>query len=182
MAKNTENYTKLTRFFGTEYNALKYYIRSKIHDSADRDAEDILQDVAFNLYSRVDQLTPIHNIAGFVYRSVSNKIIDIMRGRKERLDLGEGMDEKMAELADLYFGGSAYTESEEVYTRLKEALQQLHPEYLEVIVAIDFEGRSYKDLSSVTGVPMGTLMSRRHRALSFLAKTIEANTITNKSK
>jgi RNA polymerase sigma factor (sigma-70 family) len=179
MAKNTENYTKLTRFFGTEYNALKHYIRSKINDSAERDAEDILQDVAFNLYSRVDQLTPIHNIAGFVYRSLSNKIIDIMRSRKERGTLEESTE---ATLAELYFGDSPYAEREELYSSLRRALLELRPEYMEVITAIDFEGQSYRDLSSSTGVPQGTLMSRRHRALSFLAKAMETNTLTTKTE
>ena len=174
MTERTENYNKLIRFFDAEYQALRAFVNSRVDDSADRDAEDILQDVALKLFSRVDHLSPIDNIAGFVYRSVRNKIIDTMRTRKQRVDMDEGMEGPISELAELFYGDGAYADADELKDILKEALLKLRPEYREVIMAIDFENISYRQLSMETGIPQGTLMSRRHRALSALLKDLES--------
>ncbi len=173
MAKNAENNTNLKQFFNAEYHALKNYVRSKIEDTADRDAEDILQDVALNLFSREDHLTPINNIAGFVYRSIRNKIIDTMRTKKVRVDLDESFEENLAELAELFYGDSSYANADDLKAKLKAAILHLKPDYKEVILAIDFENLSYAQLSLELGIPQGTLMSRRHRALSLLYKELE---------
>ncbi|MFT4576243.1 MAG: DNA-directed RNA polymerase specialized sigma24 family protein [Polaribacter sp.] len=42
-----------------------------------------------------------------------------------------------------------------------------------MILAIDVEGYSYKEISQETGIPKGTLMSRRHRAISILFQNLE---------
>jgi RNA polymerase sigma-70 factor (ECF subfamily) len=47
---------------------------------------------------------------------------------------------------------------------LREALDKLDVEFREVIVLSDLEGLSYKEISGVTGVSMGTVMSRLSRA------------------
>ncbi len=180
MAKSTENNTNLKQFFNAEYHALKNYVRSRIDDTADRDAEDILQDVALNLFSREDHLTPINNIAGFVYRSIRNKIIDTMRTKKVRLYLDETLEGNIAELAELFYGDSLFVDDDELKKQLKEAIHGLKPNYKEVILAIDFENLSYSQLSSETGIPQGTLMSRRHRALSLLYKELEKKRTTIK--
>lgn len=173
MTDRTENYNKLIRFFDAEYQALRGYVNSRIDDSTDRDAEDILQDVALKLFSRVDHLSPIDNIAGFVYRSVRNRIIDTLRTRKQRLDLDEAMEGPISELAELFYGDGVFEDANELKLILKESLLQLKPEYREVIMAVDFENLSYRELSMETGIPQGTLMSRRHRALSILLKELE---------
>lgn len=180
MAKSTENNTNLKQFFNAEYRALKNYVSSKIEDTTDRDAEDILQDVALNLFSREDHLTPINNIAGFVYRSIRNKIIDTMRTKKVRVDLDESLEENLAELAELFYGDSSYANADDLKAKLKAAILNLKPDYREVILAIDFENLSYAQLSLETGIPQGTLMSRRHRALSLLYKELEKNRETIK--
>ncbi len=173
MTERTENYNKLIRFFDAEYQALKSFVNSRVDDSADRDAEDILQDVALKLFSRVDHLSPIDNIAGFVYRSVRNKIIDTMRTRKQRVDMDESMEGPISELAEMFYGDGQYADADELKEILKAALLNLKKEYREVIMAIDFENISYRQLSLETGIPQGTLMSRRHRALSILLKDLE---------
>ena len=46
MISDTENHKKLKTFFDDEYHSLKAYAKSRIDNAADRDAEDIIQDVA----------------------------------------------------------------------------------------------------------------------------------------
>ncbi len=173
MPTNSENYKNLRSFFDDEYHSLKAYAKSRIDDTADRDAEDIVQEVALKLFSRADSLSPIDNIAGFVYNSVRNKIIDLMRKKKKETSLEEDMEKRLFEFTELLYGKTDNEYSEEMKKELKKAIGNLKPLHRDIIVAIDFEGYTYRELSKETQIPLGTLMSRRHRALSILLKELE---------
>jgi DNA-directed RNA polymerase specialized sigma24 family protein len=72
MASDKNNDQQLKNFFNEEYHNLKAYVNSKIENDADRDAEDIIQDVALKIFSRKN-ISPINNVTGFVYHSIKNK-------------------------------------------------------------------------------------------------------------
>ncbi|WP_196889324.1 RNA polymerase sigma factor [Aureivirga sp. CE67] len=172
MSVESENNKKLKAFFEKEYHVLKSFIRSRISESVHRDAEDIIQDVALKLFSGVDNYSPINNVGGFVYQSVKNKIIDIMRKNKSDqydIDLNE---QKLNEFIDIFYGKPDNIYPDEIKKELKNSIMNLKPNYRDIILAIDFEGYNYNEISEESGVPIGTLMSRRHRALSILHKKI----------
>ncbi len=148
-------------------------MQSKIRDTSERDAEDIVQDVALRIFSRADDAMPINNIGGFVYNAIRNRIIDIMRGKKERKLPSEDIDQQWQEFAELFYGDADNSYSPEMETALKKAVTDLKPMYRDIVIAIDFEGYTYKELAERTGIPSGTLMSRRHRAMSELSKSLE---------
>lgn len=173
MPTSSENYKNLRSFFDDEYHSLKAYARSRIDDTANRDAEDIVQDVALKLFSRADSLSPIDNIAGFVYGSIRNKIIDLMRKKKKETSLEEDMEKRLFEFTGLLYGKTDHEYSEEMKKELKKAIGKLKPLHRDIIIAVDFEGYTYRELAEETQVPPGTLMSRRHRALSILLKELE---------
>ncbi len=173
MISDTENYKNLKTFFNDEYHSLKAYAQSRIKDAADRDAEDIVQDVALSIFSRAEGSLPINNIAGFVYSSIKNKIIDLMRTKREETRFESEMELRLNEFVELFYSPSDNSYSDDMMIELKKAIGSLHPRYREIILAIDFEGMSYKVISRNTGIPEGTLMSRRHRALSLLFKHLE---------
>ena len=58
---------------------------------------------------------------------------------------------------------------------LAETLDQLPPEFREVIVLRELEGLSYKEISTVAGVPVGTVMSRLSRARQRLSEVLTAS-------
>ena len=58
---------------------------------------------------------------------------------------------------------------------LAESLEQLPPEFREVIVLRELEGLSYKEISTVAGVPVGTVMSRLSRARKRLSEVLAAS-------
>ena len=169
----TDNYNKLRTFFNDEYHSLKAYTNSRINDAADRNAEDIIQDVALKIFSREDHMSPIDNIAGFVYNAIRNKIIDIMRTKKSKSSVQDEMDKRLMEFTELFYGNSDNSYSESMKRELKTAIFKLDPKYRDIIIAIDFEGYTYNEVAVQSGIPQGTLMSRRHRALSYLLKELE---------
>jgi RNA polymerase sigma factor (sigma-70 family) len=52
---------------------------------------------------------------------------------------------------------------------------QLPVEYREIVILRETEGRSYKDIAAVTGIPAGTVMSRLSRARLALRKAWISN-------
>ncbi|MFC4096013.1 RNA polymerase sigma factor [Euzebyella saccharophila] len=174
MSAETDNYTKLSTFFSDEYRSLRAYAKSRIDDTTDRDADDIIQDVAVNVFSRANSALPIENIAAFVYRSVRNRIVDIMRSGKKERAMEEESEKNLLQLGEELYRDTEQTYTDELTKRLKAEIENLKQPYREIIIAIDFEGYSYKEISLETGIPLGTLMSRRHRALSLLLKALES--------
>jgi len=75
-----------------------------------------------------------------------------------RDDLGEGPE---AEVLDRIARGEVV-----------EAIEKLNPLHREVVLLVDVEGFSYKDAANILGVPIGTVMSRLHRARQQLQKDL----------
>ena len=166
MTSETENNQQLQTFFSKEYSSLKAYVHSKIENDVDRDAEDIIQDVALKIFSR-KEIVPINNVAGFVYRSIRNRIVDIMRKRKPTR-VEDEFEDQFTDFVEQFYGEADNSYSEALKLELKHAIFSLSPPYRNIILAIDVEGYSYKELALETGIPEGTLLSRRHRAIAKL--------------
>ncbi len=165
----------LNDFFKEEYQALKRYVRSKIEHTSESDAEDIIQDVALRIFSRPPESLPITNIGGFVYHAIKNKIIDTMRTKKERVHNENELEQLWTEFASVFYEADTHNYSDQLKTRLENAIITLKPSYRDIILAVDFEGYTYREISKETGISAGTLMSRRHRAIAILSKQIEFN-------
>jgi RNA polymerase sigma-70 factor (ECF subfamily) len=58
--------------------------------------------------------------------------------------------------------------------RVRAALQEIAPEFREALVLRELEGMSYKEIAAITGVPMGTVMSRLARGRECLKLRLEA--------
>lgn len=173
MSSETENKKKLESFFDKEYPSLKAYVNSKIKATTEWESEDIIQDVALKIFSGADRHLPINNIPGFVYHSIKNKIIDVMRKGKRNTTNEDGNEAKLLEFTELLYGKSDNSYSEQMKDELKRLIMELKPSYRDIIIAVDFEGYSYSEISSETGIPEGTLMSQRHRAIAQLHKILK---------
>lgn len=174
MVSEEKQNNNLNNFFKEEYHSLKNYVRSKIEHTTESDAEDIIQDVALRIFSRPSDALPIKNIGGFVYNAIKNRVIDILRTKKERIYDEEKVEKLWSEFTDMFYEDTNDRKySKELKNKLKIAITELKPGYRDIILAVDFEGYTYKEISKETGIPPGTLMSRRHRAMSLLLKNLE---------
>ena len=139
MTSESENNKKLKEFFGKEYHSLKAYVNSKIKASVNRDAEDIIQDVALKLFSGADRYSPINNVAGFVYHSIKNKIIDIMRMNKQVISPEDENEAKLIEFTEILYDKSdnSYSEQMKVHEleiKVHEAEMEAHEEERELMI------------------------------------------------
>ncbi|MDT0606028.1 RNA polymerase sigma factor [Croceitalea rosinachiae] len=173
MVSEKEPNNNLNSFFKEEYHSLKRYVHSKIDHTSESDAEDIIQDVALRIFSRPTDALPISNIGGFVYSAIRNKIIDVMRVKKERIYDEKAVEDLWTDFAELFYDSSENNYPEHLKDSLKTAVMNLKPVYRDIVLAVDFEGYTYREISEETGISPGTLMSRRHRAMSLLLKSLE---------
>jgi len=156
---------RLADFLWREREALVGYVRRRIDDAADQDAEDIVQDVIVNLFDRADPTVPVQNLAAYIYRALRNMIIDRFRRRRETVALSDAAaasgEDPLRE-----------TEKGEMLDRVFEAMDELSAEEKTVILATELEGQTFRQLAAEWGVPLGTLLARKSRALDKIRKRL----------
>jgi RNA polymerase sigma-70 factor (ECF subfamily) len=155
---------KIGEFFRTEYNRLVQFVRRRIDDAPDRDAEDIIQDVMMNLFTKADITEPIENLSAYIYKALRNRITDMFRKRKEKTSLKD--------LLPSPDNTERAFENKELMKNVYEAITKLSDEQRAVVIATEFENFSFQELSDTWRVPMGTLLARKSRALQKIKKEL----------
>lgn len=157
----------------TEYTPRLYaYISSQVRRP--EDAEDILQDVFYHLARTCDEdLSKIERVSAWLYRVARNSILNFWRKKREMpFDTEDPICEEIAQTLfcashdapDIVFLRKL------IWEELDTALAELPPEQREVFSLTVFDGMAVKDISSCTGVPAATLLSRKHYAVKYLRK------------
>lgn len=178
MSPDIEKRNKLKVFFETEYNKLVNYIQRSQHQFFFEDQpEDIIQDVALNIYSKLDINTPIENLAGYFYRSVKNRITDLQRRRRRTVSIEDFNDDRnenrFLDFAEEMDNDDILNRNGEVLRKMMEAIGRLSPDQEAIIMETEFEGHSFEELSKRWNIPVGTLLSRKHRAMAKLHRILE---------
>jgi RNA polymerase sigma-70 factor (ECF subfamily) len=179
MNSHSEQQKSVSGFFAREYDNLVAYVRRNWSAVNEAEAEDIVQDVALNLFTKVDFNTPVENLFAYVYRSLKNKIIDLTRKRREeRLDDYEdgvsGENLILRRMIDDIADPEEKDEQERLLRMMLDTLRELRPDQQEIIIATELEGYTFEELSQEMDVPIGTLLSRKHRAIAKLQKLMNA--------
>jgi RNA polymerase sigma factor (sigma-70 family) len=160
-----------------EGSRLRGFIRRRVPDA--RDAEDILQDVFYELVEANRLLMPIEHVTGWLFRVARNRITDLFR-RKKALSLGDpavtDLDDDGPPLEDLLpstdLGPDALYARRVLLEEIESAVDELPAEQREVFIAHELEGRSFKEISAETGVNLNTLLSRKHYAVRHLRERL----------
>jgi len=144
------------------------------------DAEDLLQDVLVKLYQRRDELSSIEDLGPWLSRVLYNQFVDRQRYyARQRLRLVGGSGQGEAARADPIGnlacpapGPAAAAEQEFDITQLSHGLEALSLEHRTVLLMHDAEGYKLEEIHRITGVPVGTLKSRLHRARGRLREVL----------
>jgi RNA polymerase sigma factor (sigma-70 family) len=162
-----------------ERSRLRNFIRRRVPDP--RDAEDILQDVFYELVEANRLLMPIEHVTGWLFRVARNRITDLFRKKKPESfsdTAVAGEDDEPLQWEDLLPSPDAGPEA--LYARnlllheLELALDELPEEQREVFVAHELEGRSFKEMAAETGVSVNTLLSRKRYAVLHLRERLQS--------
>jgi len=159
---------------------LKAFIRKRV--SNNEDADDILQDVFYQLVKTVENsMNPIEQVSAWLYRVARNLIINKgIKKSEEELPVykDEETDEVLNDFSEILFDSEmpASPETEYlrslVWTELENALAELPPEQREIFELTELNGIPVKEIAETTGIPVNTLLSRKHYAIKHLRKRL----------
>ena len=156
---------------------LRSFIRKRVLDSGD--AEDILQDVFYELVEAYRMMKPVEQVTAWLFRVARNRMIDRFRRKKPvSLSAPLGEDGESLSLEDLLPSTDAGPDA--IYARnllldvLDEAVDELPVDQREVFIAHEWMGRSFKEIAEETGVGMNTLLSRKRYAVLHLRQRLQA--------
>ena len=162
-----------------EQARLRSFIRRRVADRGD--AEDILQEVFYEFVEAYRLMKPIERAGAWLFQVARNRIIDLFR-KKKLGSINEPVavtdDGEALLLEDLLPSPAAGPEA--VFARnvlmeeLETALDELPVEQREVFIAHEIEGRSFKQIAAETGMSVNTLLSRKHYAVLYLRRRLEA--------
>jgi len=167
----------LIDYWKAERDRLVRYVRGLISDAADRDGEDVVQDVFESLLRQIDLNRPIDDLSAYVYRALKNRVIDLFRKERRTTSIDAAIDDD----ADLSLSSllsntsaSAFDElySMEIRYRIFEAVEALNNDEKAVVIETELNGRTFRELAEEWGVPLGTLLSRKSRALAKIADAL----------
>jgi RNA polymerase sigma factor (sigma-70 family) len=169
---------RVSEIVAEQRTRLRNFIRRRVPDPSD--AEDIVQEVFYELVEANRLLMPIEHVTGWLYRVARNRIIDLFRKKKpERFSDAavENEDGEILQVEDLLPSPDAGPEA--LYMRsvlldeLELAIEALPEEQREVFIAHEIDGRSFKEMSAETGIGMSTLLSRKRYAILHLRERLQ---------
>jgi RNA polymerase sigma factor (sigma-70 family) len=169
---------KISVAYKNERSRLLGYIRNRIPDRMD--AEDILQDVFYQLTVGFNDIRRIENLTAWLYRVTNNRITDRFRKKKPVVlsyDENIAEDEEDPLTLEEILPSIGTTPDDEnlkdmIWEAIEETLSELPEEQRSVFIATEFDELSFKELSAETGVGINTLISRKRYAVLALRQRL----------
>jgi RNA polymerase sigma-70 factor (ECF subfamily) len=145
------------------------------------DAEDLVQESMTRAYAGLRHFTPGTNSRAWLFRILANTFVSTYRKRQR--ELGQVMSSEFESLltvaVDTATAPARTSESAEdavlgqfVYSDVRRALEELPECYRATVYLADVEGYPYRDIAEMLKVPVGTVMSRLHRARGMLRQRL----------
>lgn len=170
---------KITAAYRNEQNRLLGYIRKRIPVSVE--AEDILQDIFYQLTVGFNDIRRIENLTAWLYKVADNRITDLFRKKRHVTfsytdSVTEGEDGPLT-LEEILPSVGATPDDEDlkemIWETIDETLSSLPEEQSSVFIDNEFNEMSFKEISGKTGVGVNTLISRKRYAVLALRKNLD---------
>ena len=167
---------RISEAVSREQSRLRNFIRKRVPDPLD--AEDILQEVFYELVEAYRMTKPIEQVTAWMFRVARNRITDLFRKRSREAPQPTAMSDEGEVLLLEELLPSPDAGPEAAYARgvlleqLDDALEDLPAEQREVFVAHELLGYSFKDLAEQTGLNVNTLLSRKHLAVRHMRERL----------
>ena len=171
---------RISDVVGREQSRLRSFIRRRVPNASD--AEDILQDVFYELVEANRLLMPIEHVTGWLFRVARNRITDLFRKKTpesfgDLVVIGDDGEAEALRFDDLLPSPDAGPDAAYVRALLIEelefALDELPDDQRDAFVQHEIDGRSFKEMSRATGVGVNTLLSRKRYAVLHLRKRLQ---------
>ena len=169
----TEQAKTIAKTFAKEKSGLFRFIRRLVPSK--EDAEDILQDVFYQLMNYTD-FEIIESLNSWLFKTAKNRIIDKRRKKKPE-SFSETVREEFEDdetfsiedfLPSLDLTPEDIILKDEFNDKFEQALAELPEEQRNVFLMNEIDGLSFNEISELTGLKVNTLLSRKHYAVKQL--------------
>ena len=161
---NADEYEKLV----LEYQKNVYNLALRMTGDAE-DAADMAQEAFIKAYNSLASYRGDSRFSVWLYRIVSNVCLDFLRARKRRQTVSlsvvddEG-EETELEISDESASPEKLLERSMTRDAVRRGLQELTPEYRQILILRELQGMSYDEIAETLGLESGTVKSRIFRA------------------
>jgi RNA polymerase sigma-70 factor (ECF subfamily) len=156
------------------YNFARWLTRS------DQDAQDVVQEACLRAFRFFPSFRP-GNVRAWLMKIVRNTCYTWLQANRPLQDAAE-FDENQFPADSRSVNPEEAALRNDSATLVRKALENLQPNFREVLILREIEGMSYKEIADITGVPAGTVMSSLSRARGDLREAltnlINGNTVT----
>ncbi|TDE16435.1 RNA polymerase sigma factor [Dyadobacter psychrotolerans] len=173
MPEKKPNIIQTVKAYGSQ---LLGFIRQRVN--SEEDAEDILQDVWYQL-SSVPEIEAIEQVGSWLYRVAKNRIIDKYRKQKPDSLSDYSYEDEDGELnfKDILLADDGTPETvfmrELFWEQLTSALDELPENQRQVFVWNELEDQTFQEIADRTGENIKTLISRKRYAVQHLRQRLE---------
>ena len=164
--------TLVKRYERELYSYLRRYVGSEAV------AEDVFQQTFLQVHLKCDQFEEGRRFRPWVYTIATNQAIDYQRRNKRHrmasLNQGRrGSEDDGGTLSETLVSAniepSAQFEANEQHEAVRKAVAELPEQYQQVVLLVYFQGMKYREAAEVLGIPVGTVKSRLHSAITKLS-------------
>lgn len=152
--------------FGFDFNKYIKYLKRNFRSLSEYEAEDIIQQTALKFIYKGNDLNAIDHLSAYIYRSLSNTAKDYFKKQSKEVLTNDFETRRVAQTQD-------YLLDSEMKQVVKKAIHDLDQKSKYVFVESVIKERSYKEISEETGEPIGTLLSRKSRAVKKLKRILD---------
>lgn len=142
------------------------------------DAQDLVQETYLKAYKYYDKFKEGTNFKAWLFKILKNTFINNYRKKKtqpQKVDFAyveESLESLIADEAQDKDTPETLFLDKLLDKNIKEALESLPEEYRIVVILCDIEDFSYKEISAILDIPIGTVMSRLYRGRKLLEKAL----------
>ncbi len=177
--KTNQQNQEIEKVVTTNRRRLLDFIRFRIPE--EEDAEDILQEVFYELIQSYRLMKPVQQLASWLFTVARNKITDSYRKQKTtKLDHDLKLDHDDDDTflwADILPSSDDSADTilmrESIMEAVIQGLDELPQEQKEVFEMHEFEGYKFEQISELTGVSVKTLISRKRYAVIYLRERLQ---------
>jgi RNA polymerase sigma-70 factor (ECF subfamily) len=171
IADTNETFERLVRpHFDRLYRLAWHLTRQKV------EAEDLFQELLIKAYGKLDELARIDEPGSWLCRVMYNLFVDerrrFARRRMHTIDEGQLSGEGLEGMPGTTADPVRESERQDKIRELDKALSQLSDEHRLVVLLHDTEGYKLAEIQELTGIPVGTVKSRLHRARARLREIL----------
>ena len=165
---NKDLHVRFERIFGENYRRMLLHAMRFVQN--EDDAEDIVADVFFDLWKRIDEIDLDVGITTYLYRAVSTRALNCLRHRNVsalRIESLEAINEQRMEfmarenLEDI-------VHSKDIENGIREALSELPDKCRQVFVLSYFNGMKSKEIADALNLSVRTVEAHIYKALRLM--------------